>query len=57
MELDDKVQNKGQEAVGYVKEGVGEATDDERLQAEGRKDQRAGKLKQAAEKVKDAFKK
>ena len=57
MEFDDKVQRKGQEAAGYVKEGIGEATDDERLQAEGRKDQRAGQLKQAGEKVKDAFKK
>ena len=55
MELDDTVQHKAQEAAGYVKKGIGEASDDERLQAEGRKDQRAGKLKQAGKKVKDAF--
>ena len=57
MELDDTVQHRAQQAAGYVKEGMGEATDDERLQAEGRKDQRAGKLKRAGKRVMDAFKK
>jgi uncharacterized protein YjbJ (UPF0337 family) len=56
MGLDDKINNKGQEAAGYVKEGVGKASDDPRLQAEGQKDQRVGKIKQAGQKIKDALK-
>jgi uncharacterized protein YjbJ (UPF0337 family) len=54
--MGDKIENKGQEIKGKVKEGVGDATDNEQLQAEGKKDQVAGNLKQAGEKVKDAFK-
>ena len=50
-----KVENKTQELKGEVKERFGKATDDERLQAEGRRDQLAGNIKQAGEKVKDAF--
>ena len=56
MAFDDKVDNKAQELGGKVKEGVGRATDDERLEAEGRADQSGSKLKQAVENVKDAFK-
>jgi uncharacterized protein YjbJ (UPF0337 family) len=56
MGFDDKIDNKAQEAKGKVKKRAGKATDDERLEAEGRKDQMAGNLKQAGEKVKDAFK-
>ena len=56
MGLDDKIENKSQEVAGKVKQGVGEATDNDRLRAEGHKDEAAGKLKQAGEKVKDAFK-
>ena len=56
MGLDDKIENKAQEVAGHVKEGVGKATDDKDLQAEGEKDQAAGNLKQAGEKVKDVFK-
>ena len=56
MGLDDKVDNKAQEAAGHVKEGVGKATDDQDLQTEGKKDRVAGDLKQTGEKVKDAFK-
>jgi uncharacterized protein YjbJ (UPF0337 family) len=52
----DKVQNKAQEVAGHGKESVGDATDNRDLQAEGKKDQAAGNLKQAGEKVKDAFK-
>jgi uncharacterized protein YjbJ (UPF0337 family) len=46
-----------QEAKGKVKEAAGKAGDDESLEAKGKKDQAAGNLKQAGEKVKDAFKK
>jgi uncharacterized protein YjbJ (UPF0337 family) len=54
---DDKLGNKAQELGGKAKEGLGEATDDEQLQAEGRSDQTKADVKQAGEKVKDAFKK
>ncbi len=56
MAFDDKVDNKAEEVGGKVKEGVGKATDDERLEAEGKADQAKADLKQAGEKIKDAFK-
>ncbi|GGM11274.1 MULTISPECIES: CsbD family protein [Micromonospora] len=56
MGFDDKVDNTGQNVAGKVKEGAGRATDNERLEAEGRSDQTGAKLKQAGEKIKDAFK-
>ena len=56
MARDDKIENKSEELTGKVKEGVGKATDDERLEAEGRADQTSANLKQAGENVKDAFK-
>ena len=56
MGFDDKVQNQSEEFGGKVKEGVGKATDDERLEAEGKGDQAKANLKQAGEKIKDAFK-
>ena len=52
----DKMKNKAEELMGHGKESVGEATGDRDLQAEGKKDQAAGNLKQAGEKIKDAFK-
>jgi uncharacterized protein YjbJ (UPF0337 family) len=52
----DKMKDKAQELAGRGKEAVGDATDNRDLQAEGQKDQAAGNLKQAGEKVKDAFK-
>jgi uncharacterized protein YjbJ (UPF0337 family) len=55
MGIDDKVENAAQDAAGKVKEGAGKATDDERLEAEGRGDQTAANVKQAGEKIKDAF--
>jgi uncharacterized protein YjbJ (UPF0337 family) len=42
---------------GKAKEAAGRATDDENLRAEGEMDQSKADLKQAGEKVKDAFKK
>ena len=56
MSTDDKAENKGQELKGKLKEGVGKAVGNERMEAEGKKDQFAGNAKQAGEKVKDAFK-
>jgi uncharacterized protein YjbJ (UPF0337 family) len=55
MGLTDKAKNEAEIATGKVKEGVGDATDNERLQAEGETDQASGNMKQAGEKVKDAF--
>jgi uncharacterized protein YjbJ (UPF0337 family) len=54
MSGEDKLRNKGQELKGQAKEGVGRATDDEELEAEGRADKSKGNLKQAGEKAKDA---
>ena len=52
----DKMKNKAEELSGKGKEAVGDATDDRDLQAEGQAEQTKGDLKQAGEKVKDAFK-
>jgi uncharacterized protein YjbJ (UPF0337 family) len=57
MATEDKAANKVTEMKGKVKEGVGKATGDEDMEAEGKTDQVKGNLKQAGEKVKDAFKK
>lgn len=56
MGIGDKIGNAAQEAVGKVKEGVGDLTDNEHLEAEGRADQAEARVKQGAEKVKDAVK-
>jgi uncharacterized protein YjbJ (UPF0337 family) len=50
-----KTRNKAQELKGQAKEAAGRASNDPRLEAEGRADQTKANLKQAAEKVKDAF--
>jgi uncharacterized protein YjbJ (UPF0337 family) len=52
----DKASNFAEEKLGEAKEAVGKATDNEDLEAEGKTDQTKGSLKQAGEKVKDAFK-
>ncbi|MER6401743.1 CsbD family protein [Kitasatospora sp. NPDC059973] len=56
MSASDKVENTAEKAKGVVKEGVGKVTGNERLEAEGKADQVKGDVKQAGEKVKDAFK-
>ncbi len=56
MGLDDKMDNKSDELKGKAKEATGKATDDEQLEAEGKGEQMGANLKQAGEKVKDAFK-
>jgi uncharacterized protein YjbJ (UPF0337 family) len=53
----DKAKDKAQAAKGKVKKGAGKAIDDPYLEGEGKADQMKGNLKQAGEKVKDAFKK
>lgn len=57
MSSEDKFDAKADELKGKAKETVGRVTDDEELEAEGRGDETKGNLKQAAEKVKDVFKK
>jgi len=39
MSIGDKISNKGEELQGKAKEGVGEASDDKDLKAEGKGDQ------------------
>ena len=56
MGADDKMQNKGEEVGGKVKEGLGKVTGNERMEAEGQGDQAKANVKQAGEHVKDAFK-
>jgi uncharacterized protein YjbJ (UPF0337 family) len=51
----DKARVKAQELRGRIKRTTGEVTGDRRLEAEGRTDEVMGNLKQAGEKVKDAF--
>jgi uncharacterized protein YjbJ (UPF0337 family) len=52
---DDKARNTLEGLQGKAKEAAGKLTDDERLEAEGRGDQAAADVKQAGEKIKDAF--
>jgi uncharacterized protein YjbJ (UPF0337 family) len=56
MGFDDKVDHTVDEMRGKAKEGLGKASDDEELAAEGRGEQTKADLGQAAEKAKDAFK-
>jgi len=56
MGIADKAKNAAQKTSGQAKEMVGKHTDNRDLEAEGKKDQVAGDLKNAGEKVKDAVK-
>jgi len=55
MGADDKTDNKLEELRGKAKETVGSATGDDELRAQGEADQSRANLKQAGEKIKDAF--
>ena len=50
-----KTRNVTQKAKGQLKEAAGRVSGDERLEAEGRADKTKANLKQAGEKLKDAF--
>jgi uncharacterized protein YjbJ (UPF0337 family) len=52
----DKAKNKAEEITGKAKEKVGRATGDTSTENEGKGDQAKSNLKDAGEKVKDAFK-
>ena len=56
MSDSDKIKNKAEELTGRGKETLGAATHDRDMQAEGQADQTKSNLKQAGEKIKDAFK-
>ena len=56
MSATDKIKNAVTDAAGKAKEGLGNATGDEKTANEGRRDQSEADLKNAGEKVKDAFK-
>lgn len=57
MAAENKAANKVTETKGKVKEEAGKALGNEQMEAEGKADRAKGGLKQAGEKVKDAFKK
>ncbi len=57
MATEDKAADKAKEVKGTVKENVGKAAGNPELEAEGKADRVEGNLKQAGEKVKDAFRK
>ncbi|MCX7521423.1 CsbD family protein [Microbacterium sp. STN6] len=55
MGLDDKIENEAEKLKGKGKEAVGDATDDRSMETEGKVDQGKADVKQAGEKIKDAF--
>lgn len=55
MGIADKAKHAAEDAVGHAKEGLGKATGNEKLEAEGRADQAKADLKKAGDSVKDAF--
>jgi uncharacterized protein YjbJ (UPF0337 family) len=56
MGTEDKAKNMGEDLKGKAKEAAGKVSDNERLEAEGKRDQAAADLKQRGEHLKDAFK-
>jgi uncharacterized protein YjbJ (UPF0337 family) len=56
MSTTDKLKNTVDDLGGKAKEGLGRATGDRSTENEGKKDQAKADLKDAGEKVKDAFK-
>jgi uncharacterized protein YjbJ (UPF0337 family) len=56
MGAHDKASNKIDDLAGKAKEGLGKATGDDETRTEGKLDQAKSSLKDAGEKVKDAFK-
>jgi uncharacterized protein YjbJ (UPF0337 family) len=53
----DKAKNKIEDLGGRAKEAIGKATGNDDTRNEGRADQAKSSLKDAGEKIKDAFKK
>lgn len=57
MAAENKAANKLTQLRGKLKKGTGKTINDPNMEARGRTEQSKGNLKQAGEKVKDAFKK
>jgi uncharacterized protein YjbJ (UPF0337 family) len=57
MGANDEISNKLDDMAGKAKEGVGKVTGDRATENEGKVDQAKSSLKDAGEKIKDAFKK
>ena len=55
MGMGDDIKHGAEEMKGKAKESVGDMTDNERLEAEGKMDQAKANIKQAGDDVKDAF--
>lgn len=55
MGAKDKIEAAAENTGGKIKEAVGSATDNERLEAEGKADQVSGETRQKVEDVKDVF--
>ena len=55
MSASDKINNKIDDLGGKAKEGIGKASGDKSTENEGKLDQAKASLKDAGEKVKDAF--
>jgi uncharacterized protein YjbJ (UPF0337 family) len=55
MSIADKARNKMQQLEGKLKAATGRATDNPDMEARGKTNQRASHLKDAGEKLKDAF--
>ena len=55
MGFDDKIKNTAQDLGGKAKEAAGKVTDNERLEAEGKKDQVEADVKNAADDAGDAM--
>ena len=56
MSTSDKAENKAEGVKGQAKETFGDVTGNDDKKAEGKVDQTKSDIKQAGEKVKDAFK-
>jgi uncharacterized protein YjbJ (UPF0337 family) len=56
MSAGDKLGNNVDKVGGIAKEKFGDATGDDETKAEGKSDQTKSDVKQAGEKIKDAFK-
>ncbi|MEW9872851.1 CsbD family protein [Arthrobacter sp. HS15c] len=56
MGLGDKISNAAEDMGGKAKEAAGNATDNDRLKAEGQKDQVKADAKKVGEDIKDEFK-
>ncbi len=57
MATTDKAKNTAEQAKRKLKEAAGKVSGNDNLRADGEADQTKGNLKQAGEKIKDAFRK